>query len=225
MNFKLLAIGFFLGLSLSFDEEQLLNFLDRTGGGVLERNRLEKKDKSIVGTPYSVEKFMPADIEGAGEIVLVRYNNQADEIEIEYSDKILILPRKSEYEKISLRNGKVIKLLNYVDARNASIYGYLYELYVGKKITLYLKERSVIIPEKESQNGYDAPSPARYSRTSDEYYFKHKDNIVEFPSKKKDLIALYPENKKQIEDFIKVNKIKFKTEDDFVKLATFIDGL
>lgn len=225
MKFKFLTISLLLGLSLTAESQQLLNFLDRTGGGVLERNRLEKRDKSVVGSPYSIEKFMPADIEGAGEIVMIRYNSQADELEIEYNEKILILPKKPEYEKVSLRNGKVIRLLNFVDARKANIYGYLYELYVGKKITLYLKERSVIIPEKLSQNGYDAPSPARYSRTDDEYYFKHKDNIVEFPGKKKDLIELFPENKKQIEDFIKANKIKFKSEDDYVKIATFIDSL
>ena len=207
------------------EAQQLLNFLDRTGGGVLERNRLEKKEKSIVGTPYSIEKFMPADLEGAGEVVMVRYNNQADEIEIEYADKILILPKKPEYGKVSLRNGKTITLVNYLDVRKANIYGYLYEILVGKKVNLYLKERSVIIPEKESQNGYDAPSPARYSRTNDEYYFTYKENIVSFPDSKKELLALYPDKQKEIEDFLKTNKLKFKSEADLIKIATFLDSL
>jgi hypothetical protein len=155
----------------------------------------------------------------------VRYNTQSDEVEISYLESTFVLPKKPEYDRVQIQTGQILQLVNYTDARNSSVYGYLYEIFAGKKINLYLKQRSVIIPEKQPQNSYDTYSPARYSRTDDEYYFKHKDNIVEFPGKKKDLIALFPENKKQIEDFIKANKIKFKTEDDFVKLATFIDSL
>lgn len=226
MKLKLFSFGLVLGFSYHMQAQPIGGFIDRTQNFVIERNRHEKKDSSILGTPYSIEKFMPADIDGAGELVLVRYNNQADEVEIEYDDKILILPKKPEFGKVSLRKGKTIKLLNYVDVRNSNVYGYLFESYIGEKISLYLRERTIIVPAKEAQNGYDSASPARYSRTDDEYYFSYKGAaIVAFPDSKKELIAMYPENKKEIEDFLKTNKLKFKTEADLIKIATFLDSL
>lgn len=225
MKFKILTICFLATFFGSLQAQQLLNFLDRSGNGVLERNRLEKKDSKITGSPYSVEKFMPADIDGAGEMVMVRYNLHADEVEIEYGEKILTLPKKAEFSKVVQRNGKALLLMNYRDVRGADIYGYLFEVYAGKKINLYLKERSIVIPEKQPQNGYGTYSPARYSRTDDEYYFNHNGSVVAFPEKKKDLISLFPEKKKEIEAFLKANKLKFKSEEDLIKIATFLDNM
>ncbi len=203
----------------------IINLFENQDSAAIERNRLDSKNASIIGTPYVVEKFMPADIEGAGELVMVRYNSQTDEVEIEYNEKVLTLPKKQEYAKVAVRNGQTILLLNYTDARNANVYGYLYEVYAGSKINLYKKTRTVIIPEKQPQSSYDTYSPARYSRTDDEFYFNHNGTVVAFPEKKKDLISLYPEKKKEIEAFLKSNKLKFKTEEDLIKIATFLDKM
>lgn len=227
MKFKLFTIILvaLLGAN-SHAQNQYGKYMGRSGGGILEKGWAEKKESKVEGTPYSSEKFMLADVEGASNNILIRYNNQSDEIEIEYEEKILILPKKQEFGKIIMLNGKIIKLLNYTDIRNVNVNGYLYEIYVGNKTVLYLKERSVIIPERVADNSYSAYSPPRYSRTDDEYYFSYKGAaIVAFPDSKKELIAMYPENKKEIEDFLKTNKLKFKTEADLIKIATFLDSL
>jgi hypothetical protein len=220
--FTVLFFTAFLG---SLQAQQLLNFLDRTGNGVLERNRLEKKDNKITGSPYVNEKFMPADIEGAEVLVLVRYNPQSDEVEIAYEDKILILPKRKEFSQVALKSGQNILLLNYVDVRESNIYGYLFELNPNSKTSLYLRQRAIIIPEREPQNSYENYSPARYSNQDNEYYFIYKNEIVSFPSKKKDLVNMFPDKKKEIENFLKINKLKFKDQEDLIKIATYLDSL
>jgi len=45
------------------------------------------------------------------------------------------------------------------------------------------------------------------------------------PFKKVNVLNLYPKNKKSIEEFLKKNKVNFKTKDDLVKLAEFISAL
>jgi hypothetical protein len=226
MKFKFIfpCLIFFIA-SFSSAQDMIGNILPRLDNGVLERNRLDKKkNEGVTGTPYVAEKFLPAEIKNSAEKMNVRYNTQSDEVEISYNESIFVLPKKPEYDRVDILTGQSLFLLNYLDVRNANVYGYLFEIFSGKKIKLYLKQRSVIIPEKQPQSSYDTYMPARFSRTADEYYFSFNGNIVEFPGKKKDLLALFPERKKDLEAFIKTNKIKFKSEDDFVKLATLIDS-
>lgn len=217
---------FLLALNASMAQDMIGNLLPQLDNGVLERNRLDKKkNENVTGTPFVNDKFVPADIKSAQGTMRVRYNTESDELEISYEEATFVLPKKSEYDLITFKSGELLQLLNYRDARNADVYGYLYNIYQGKKTTLYLKHRSVIIPEKQPQNSYEAATPPRYSRTDDEYYFNYKESIVSFPDSKKDLIALYPNNKQEIEDFLKTNKLKFKTEADLIKIAAFLETL
>ena len=207
-------------------QDMIGNLLPQLDNGVLERNRLDKKkNENVTGTPFVNDKFVPADIKGANGSMRVRYNTESDELEISYEESTFVLPKKPEYDLITFKTGELLQLLNYRDVRNADVYGYLYTIYQGNKTTLYLKHRSVIIPEKQPQNSYEAATPPRYSRTDDEYYFTYKESIVAFPDSKKELVALYPDKQKEIEEFLKTNKLKFKTEADLIKIATFLDTL
>ncbi|MFY8186854.1 MAG: hypothetical protein ACOVLC_02730 [Flavobacterium sp.] len=227
MKFKfILSTLFLVAVHSAYAQDMIGNLLPQLDNGVLERNRLDKKkNENVTGTPFVNDKFVPADIKSAQGTMRVRYNTESDELEISYEEATFVLPKKPEYDLITFKSGELLQLLNYRDARNADVYGYLYNIYQGNKTTLYLKHRSVIIPEKQPQNSYEAATPPRYSRTDDEYYFNYKESIVSFPDSKKDLIALYPNNKQEIEDFLKTNKLKFKTEADLIKIAAFLETL
>jgi hypothetical protein len=227
MKFKfILSTLFLVAVHSAYAQDMIGNLLPQLDNGVLERNRLDKKkNENVTGTPFVIEKFIPAEIKNATGTMRVRYNTESDEVEISHEESTFVLPKKPEHDVVTISTGQVLQLLNYTDARNANVYGYLYNVYQGNKTTLYLKHRSVIIPAKQPQNSYEAATPARYSRTNDEYYFTYKENIVSFPDSKKELVALYPDKQKEIEEFLKTNKLKFKTEADLIKIATFLDTL
>ena len=67
--------------------------------------------------------------------------------------------------------------------------------------------------------------PAKYYKSSDIYFLKTKEKILEFPSSKKRLSKIFPDKKEAIEAFVKENKIDFDKESDKIKIIDFLATL
>lgn len=196
----------------------------------LIRNKMNSKDRynEAIGSPYILEKFNLATISGVQNAVLVRYNAEADEMEIDNGDeKIYILPKSNEYNTVSLKNGFYTYVLStYKDSKGADLHGYLIETFNENGITLLKREKISLKKGKPAENSYTQDSPTKLVRAKDEFYIKTKDGQINaFPTSKKELVALKPEKKTEIEKFLKDNDISFKKEDDLSKTAKFISTL
>lgn len=221
------ALSFFAIFSATAQNAN--DYLTRVNTDLI-RNKLSSKDRyeKAVGSPYILEKFNLASISGVQNSVLVRYNAEADEMEIDNGDeKIYILPKSNEYNTITLKNGMYKYILtSYKDAKGLDSHGYLVEEFSENGLTLLKKEKVNFKKGKEAENSYAQDSPSKLVRAKDEFYFKNKEGqVAAFPTSKKEIIALYPSKKAEIEKFLKENDPSFKKEDDLVKVAKFISTL
>lgn len=226
MKTKFISVVLLLLGVYTANSQQLMSVLDPSGTSALDRNRLDNKKKNILGTPYDVDKYMPAKISGVNETAMVRYNAYSDNIEVEVEDKSYTLPKKDEYNQITfIGTNTTISLKSYTDSKGINTYSYLYEIANNTKSKVFLKKQVILTPEKEPISSYDSYVPAKYNKAIDEYYFEINDQIKFMPKSKKDLIAMFPNKKSEIQAYLKQNKVSFKDESDIIKLAEFLGSL
>lgn len=207
-----------------------IDMLSRTNVDLIRNNRLENKYEKATGSPYINDKFATASIPGVQNPVLVRYNAESDEIEVdnnEGNNKHYTLPKNTQYSAIDLKNGgHKFRLVNYKDIKGAEVNGYLIEKFSKNEVTLFKKEKVNFIKGKEAENSYTMSSPAKLVRAKDEFYLQLKNKqIVEFPKNKKKFIALFEDKKEAINAYLKDNDISFSDENDIIKATEFISTL
>lgn len=208
----------------------LYNYFNSTKAGVgslMEKVGAKEKDNAT-GSPYILKTFSLGNINGVEGTILIKYNAYSDVIELNNGDdKVFILPKDQEFNTISLKiSSHSYKLFNYRDINNEEVNGYLLEQVSENGISLLKREKIILIPEKQPQNGYGTFSPAKYERVADDYYLQLKEkNIVPFPKNKKKLQHLFTAQKDAIDAFFKTNDLSFKEEQDMVKITQFIATL
>lgn len=198
-------------------QTQVLQNIQDVRRNALDRGRL------IEGSPYFEDSFFLSKVEGIDKTFLSKYNIALDQFEFKEDEEVYILPKKPEYKTIIFAKTKYV-LLDY-NSENILKKGYLVELFKNDNVSLYKKLR-IKITEKQEAKGYDKASPERYVKTSPEYYIKIKENVIEyFPKNKKELLSLFSVSKDKIEVYLKENKTSFKSDEDLIKLSTFLAEL
>lgn len=174
----------------------------------------------IQGTPYPDKDFMKAKISGTtDEQVPIRYNSYNDEIEFKKEDKVLALPKKTEYGRIEVISPK--KTLVLLDTSD-ELAGYFYELANGKN-SLYKKVKTKFIDFIPAPNGYSSDKPANFKTLDPVYYIKTDKGFIKKPKSQKEIIEQFPDKKDSLNTFFKSNKIKFDKDEDLIKLVTFLN--
>lgn len=188
------------------------------------------EDKSINGTPYINEKFVPArvTINDEEKIYNIRYNAYLDIIEIQDQNlKTFSINKSVENLTVTLLdNGQILELIKYLEGYTIKESYFAHISPTTSNVKLLKQSNVKLIPAKPSFNGYDKARPASYARTSDQYYIKVGDNLAVLTSKKKKEIAkLMPEHKNEVLKFVKENKIKMTKEEDLLQLVAYLNTL
>lgn len=179
------------------------------------------------GSPYLVSKFIDVNVETINQVAKMRYNVYQDEFEfISPKNDTLILDKKNDFSDLKFADTNIkYKLVNYINSDDKYQYGYLINVYEQNSFGLFKKETILLSEGKIARTTLERDMPAQYSKSSDVYYLKNNDKIIEFPSNRKKLAKLYPDMKEVIEKFVKENKIDFDNDADKIKiidlLATF----
>lgn len=177
----------------------------------------------IEGSPYYEDVFFLSKVEGIDKVFLSKYNIALDQFEFKEDEEVYILPKKPVYKTVILPKSKFV-LLDYT-SENILKNGYLIELFKSDNVSLYKKLR-IKTTEIQEAKAYEKASPARYVKISPEYYIQIKENgIVNFPKNKKELLSLFSVSNEKIEDYLKKNKTSFKSDDDLIKLTSFLAEL
>lgn len=227
---KKLLLGCFILAAVS-SHGQGKSVLDRLGtagsGTSLFMNKvLDKAPENITGTPFLNEMFMLSEISGAANSFLTRYNSYKDEVEVSYEKETFIIPKDDRFETIyNITSNYKLKLVNYTNTNNETVYGYLIEMYADDNAGVYRRERTLLRPARESDNSYSPRVAAAYEKVSADYYLKLGDKIAPFPKNKKALLELYPTQKDAVTNYLKENKTSFKNEADLVNLTKFLATL
>lgn len=228
MNHKFLFFLLFANY-ISFCQDMSQSLVSTNGGsnstGLIDLKAYEKNTK-IEGSPYVVDRFLPATVEGVNGTYLMRYNAASDDIEYQKEENNIFVLNKSlkKYDVTFMANKYKYSVYNYIDAKGESVKGFLIELF-SSTLTLLKRERINYVPQNYPKNGYEDLVPAHYERVDDEFYLKEGDKISPFPKNKKQLFLLYPQYKDNIDSFLKSNKISFKKESDLIALVSFLSNL
>lgn len=192
------------------------------GNSYINPSRLQNKPQ---GSPYLQKMFASAKIESLNLKAFMRYNVFEDNFEfITSKNDTLILDKIEDFSTIIFSgNNKKYNLSQYTNSKNKLFNGYLICLSEKGNFTLFKKETIAFFEEKLAKTSLESDMPAKYSKSSDFYFFKNNDNgVIEFPDSKKQLIKLFPDKKESIENFLKENKIDFSEESGMIQIINFL---
>ncbi|TDE31253.1 hypothetical protein E0I61_00695 [Flavobacterium ranwuense] len=213
-------------MAFNGNAQRIMDTMDPNSSGALFRNNvLNKKDLAkIEGSEYLVDEFRLAEVSGIPQQIMVRYNAMTDMIEVQNEKKELFsLMKKDPFNIITIIPfTDKIKLLNY-KTKEGEANGYLVELFNKNDVALYRRDRITLQKGKEAVNSYAAATPARYVKTSDEYYLSLKnETAIALPKNKKEFQDLFPMRKEEITAYLKKNNFSLKDEKSIIEMAKFI---
>ena len=179
----------------------------------------------IEGTPYLNETYEEGEIyygEANRVKVPVRYNIYQDLIEYQQNGKTLALDPSNKIKQVRL--GESTYVVEKLNLEGKSKYGFLNLLDSGKVSLLSKKVVKYQEPLKgRALDGGDIP--AKFSRSSDEFYVKLGDGSLKKVDTIKDIIAGFPDRQEELKQFAKKEKISPKKEEELVKLVKYYNSL
>lgn len=179
------------------------------------------------GSPYLNSIFSFVKVQSVEEKSKMRYNVYKDEFEfITAKNDTLILDKLEDFKDLTfVATNNKYKLVNYLNLDDKFQFGYLIDIYQKNDFGLLKKENIGLTDEKIAKTSLEQNMPAKYYKSSDNYFLKTKDKIFEFPSSRKKLIKVFPDKKESIETFVKENKIDFDKDADKIKIIDFLSKL
>jgi hypothetical protein len=187
------------------------------------------KYSEIQGSPYLTKDFVVAKAACCKEVLPMRYDTYADQIEYSKDGAVYILTKQEPYTKIIFKDSNTTLLLENVNKSSEPKY---FVLLADGKNSLLKKVGSVI--EKNSTTTPLNRNPAAYSVKDNKasfktinpvYYLKTDKGIISEIKDKGDVLAVYPDKTNELNTYFKSNKVKFNKEDSLIKLVIFINSL
>ncbi|MFC5047258.1 hypothetical protein ACFSTE_07955 [Aquimarina hainanensis] len=177
------------------------------------------------GSPYEHDSFSLGTIihKATSQKIkaFLRYNAYSDEIELKEDLKSTKINSVTKNENIYISlNDKEYHFKDFTTEKGKAESGYL-----TKKNDLYSRLQKDYIPVKKATTPFYSDTPAQFKDVKS-YFLEVNGKTKEITLNKNKIAAIFPStHKKTLTDFIKKEKLKFKKEDDIVKLITFYNTL
>lgn len=187
------------------------------------------KYSEIQGSPYLNKDFAIAKAACCKEVLPMRYDTYADQIEYQKGGMVYILSKQEPYTKIIFKDSNTTLVLENVDKSSEAKYFILLadgKSSLLKKVVSVIEKNSTTTPLNRNPAAYSAKdgSKASFKMINPVYYVKMASGISEIKDKG-DVLALYPDKANELNSFFKSNKIKFNREESLIKLLDFINSL
>lgn len=205
----------------NLNPEIVKNYVDNLKNNVLNYSSQSEKSEDIIGSPYIDETFRKVTADGIDLTLQVRYNVYTDKMEFQKDKEIydLIVPQNIILNFPETKQS--IQKLQYNLNGNITD-GYLYVLYRGKKLSLYKKEKILLKYDEGANNSYVDHSKVRFNNKKPEYIIFSDNQYQILPKSKKEFITLFGE---KTADFFKRSKNKLSNDEDYIKIAEFLDSI
>lgn len=174
----------------------------------------ELKYKDISGSPYLNKNFSKATLDSSKEILMLRLNSFANEMEVLVDTGIYILPKKNSFSKFTFLDSKETLVL--YDSE-------YYTQLVDGNFQLLKKQAVKMVEAGKAPNSMISASPARFEKLKPEYFLLTNSSFTKIPKKEADFLNNFPDRKPEIEEIIKQNKIKMSDEESLIKLFTLLN--
>jgi hypothetical protein len=181
--------------------------------------------QKIEGTPYLDENYVDGEIyygEAKRAQVPLRYNIYRDLMEYQQNGKPLVLDPSDKIKKVRL--GENTFIVDKFEFEGKTKLGFLNLLDSGK-VTL-LSKKVVKYQEPLKGRALDGGDlPAKFSRSTDAFFFKVGGGIAQKIDNVKDMIATLPDKQEELKQFVKKEKISPKKEGELLKLVRYYNSL
>ena len=181
--------------------------------------------QKIEGTPYLSEKYVDGEIlfgTTGRSTVPLRYNIFQDLMEYQQNGKALVLDPSSKIKRVRL--GESTYIVDKFEFDGKTKYGFLNLLDSGK-VTLLAKK---VVKYQEPLKGRALDGgdlPAKFSRSSDAFYYRIGNGQLQEVDNLKDMIASFPDKQEELKQFAKKEKISPKKEEELLKLVRYYNSL
>lgn len=179
---------------------------------------------NVQGSPYINEEFVIGKVfvnENKPYAGILRYNAYNDGIEMK-TEKGIITLLKRDYLKAEI-NGKLYLIESY-KVNGAIRKTYFVELNKGKA-RLLLKQGKKFVEAKPARSSYSKDQPPKFEDETSYYITLEGKAAVETKLKSKDVLAAFADHQKELQDFVKQNKLKLKTEAEVMQLLAYYNSL
>jgi len=185
----------------------------------------DSRPKNLVGTSYLDEIYRQAVYTLDDKIYRMRYDAYADEMEVQINDSPHYVTKVLGATVTFIEASKMYKVCTYSDKKMKRT-GFFVMLAKGSEISLLLKEKIKFYKEVPQNLGFVEYQPPALKKVKDEIFIGFKNNsTMPMPKKKKDILKLFSSKSKQVDNFVKKNKLSFKTQEDLVEIFGFYNSL
>ena len=188
-------------------------------------NAQQASAQKIEGTPYLSEKYVDGEIffgTTGRSTVPLRYNVFQDLMEYQQNGKALVLDPSPKIK--SVRLGESMYVVDKFEFEGKTKFGFLNLLDSGK-VTLLAKK---VVKYQEPLKGRALDGgdlPAKFSKSSDAYFYRIGSGEVQEVENIKDMIASFPDKQEELKQFAKKEKISPKKEEELLKLVRYYNSL
>lgn len=197
-----------------------------TVGGKVTRYELPYSE--IKGSPYLNAQFVESELISFDSIkyinVKFRYNIYADQMEYLAGEEILTLANPIDFRYFILYED-IFVYQAFTSAGSKPQRGFFQLLFSSPSVTLSKKMTTIYEPADELQ-AFAEPKPARFTKKSDKYYLSFPGSLpAEVSLNSRRVLAAFPDKIKELENFISDKRMRFRNEDDLVKLVDYYNSL
>lgn len=222
----LLSVIFQFAKAQSSQSHEIGRFIDqfereRSSGSAIDPN----KYANVAGSPYMNDLFIEGEVVINDSILFgkvpLRYNIVTDKMEFKNKrDQLMEIDYSAGQFSFVIDKRQFI-VMDYKD-KNKIQNGHL-ELLVDGAMQLYKKHNRQF--EKATEvKAFEEPLPDRFTENDPTYLMANKGEIPESISGKKDLLQKLNEDAPKVEQYLKDNKLKMRSEESIVDLITFYNN-
>lgn len=184
--------------------------------------------KNTMGSIYANKEFQTGSVYKDGTLVAsnvaLRYNVQAEEIEMKANTNTTVANVIKTSENISVRilNDDFVYLISPDKNQKA---GYFMVIAEGGKLTVYKKIIKDFIEGKESANSYSRDVPDTFKEKEQLYIVSAAGSLTKLPKGKTKREKLLVSQQKQMSSYIQTNNLNLRKEKDFNKALDYFNAL
>jgi len=181
------------------------------------------KSQKIEGTSKLFEDWQKGTVKMTnGDLITVdslNFDIYSNNILFSYNGKEYYVSDNNKIEFFQFNNQKFINL------RNPSYPNSFFQILSDGETIKLLKLYKCSIVEGTPGNGIIDATNDKFTIMSDYYIYTAEQGIMKFSPSKKRVLDIMSDYRKEVESFIKKNRIKFRREDDLVKLFNYLSSL
>lgn len=171
---------------------------------------------------YLSDGFKPAIINDEKKVYFLRFNIYKNQMEFA-KDAGVYNMKKALGTRVHFRT--LNATYECINKNGRPTFFKVYDTNDDSKLRLITRESVRYVKAEKALHGYDVDKPAKYVRTKDQQYFSFNNQLLEVPKKKKSFYAFFKSNAKTIKDYMKKEKLGYKSAEDLSKVVAYYNTI